>query len=110
CLHVHWRPGRCVGVIHYSEGDAARVAALAAHGWKTRVLPANVVDVLATVRLSISWVGRVSHQPFLGKPLVTPTAQSVVAVTSGEKSMTHASLFSGHQESVFQLDSTGGPK
>ncbi len=110
CLHVHWRPGRCVGVIHYSEGDAARVAALAAHGWKARMLPANVVDVLAMVRLGISWMGRVSHQPFLGKPLVTPTAQSVIAVTSGGKSMTPASLFSGHQESVFQPDSMGGPK
>jgi len=51
CLHLHWRVGRCVGVIHYSAGDAARVAALAAHGWKARADRANAVRALAAARL-----------------------------------------------------------
>ena len=108
CLHLHWRMGRCVGIIHYCEGDAARVAALASHGWKARPVPAKAVDALAAARLTPTWMSRVTHQPFLGKPLVTPTPQSALAPTSGGKSMIPTSLFSEPQESVFQPGSTGG--
>ena len=108
CLHLHWRVGRCVGVIHYSAGDAARVTALAAHGWKARPVPANAAGALAAARLGPSWVGRVTHPPFLGKSLITPTPQGALAVPFGGKSMTPTSLFSDPQESVFQRGSTPG--
>ena len=107
CLHLHWRMGRCVGVIHYCEGDAARVAALASRGWKARPVPAKAADALAAARLTPTWMSRVTHQPFLGKPLVTPTPQSALAPTSGGKSMTPTSLFSEPQESVFHPGSIG---
>jgi len=108
CLHLHWRPGRCVGVIHYCEGDAARVAALASHGWKARPVPTSAANALVAARLAPTWMSRVTHQPFLGKPLVTPTPQSALVLTSGGKSMIPTSLFSETQESVFQPGSTGG--
>ena len=107
CLHLHWRMGRCVGIIHYCEGDAARVAALASRGWKARPVPAKAADALAAARLTPTWMSRVTHQPFLGKPLVTPTPQSALAPTSGGKSITPTSLFSEPQESVFHPGSTG---
>jgi hypothetical protein len=107
CLHLHWRMGRCVGIIHYCEGDAARVAALASRGWKARPVPAKTADALAAARLTPTWMSRVTHQPFLGKPLVTPTPQSALAPTSGGKSMTPTSLFSEPQESVFHPGSIG---